>query len=66
MRHRTAKSHDIEIQHDDVANIKLPEFDSGKIKENVKLREVIDGYKVCEVVLDFLEDGTLAGIEIIA
>ena len=66
MKHTTTKSHDIEIEKEDVAYIKLPEFESGKIKESIKVSEIIKEYRGCDVVFDFLEDGTLAGIEIIA
>ena len=66
MKHTTTKSHDIEIGEEDVAYIKLPAFERGKIKSSIKVSEIVKEYKGCDVILDFLQDGTLAGIEIIA
>ena len=66
MKRETTASHDIQIEKDDVAYIRLPEFERGmKVSKTVSLREIIKDYKGCDVMLDFSEDETLMGIEIL-
>ena len=36
-----------------------------KVAKTVSLREIIKDYKGCEVMLDFAEDETLMGIEVL-
>jgi uncharacterized protein YuzE len=66
MKHKTTSSHDIQIDNEDVAYIKLPYASDRKVSRTVDLREIVADYKGCTVMLDFSEDGTLMGIEIIA
>ena len=66
MKRETTASHDIQIDKDDVAYVRLPDFELGmKVSKTLSLREIIEDYKGCEVMLDFSEDGKLLGIEIL-
>jgi hypothetical protein len=67
MKHDLNASHDIQLEDEDVAYIRLPRSsENPKIVKNINLSDIIAGYKGCDVVLDFTEDGTLVGIEILA
>jgi hypothetical protein len=66
MKRETTASHDIQIEKDDVAYIRLPGFEQGmKVSKTVSLRELVKDYKGCDVMFDFSEDGALLGIEIL-
>ncbi len=67
MKYKTTKSHDIEMNKDDVAYVHLPNFnEKGKIKKQIHLHELIQNYKGADVIFDISEDGTVIGIEILA
>ena len=66
MKHETTTSHSIKLEKEDVAYIKLPEFESEKISKTINLKEIFKEYKGCDVMLDVSEEGILLGIEILA
>lgn len=66
MKRETTASHDIQIEKDDVAYVRLPDFEQAmKVSKTVSLREIVKDYKGCDIMLDFSEDGILIGIEIL-
>jgi hypothetical protein len=66
MKPKKNASHDIEVEKDDVAYIRLEKFEDRKVSKTVNLRDLIKDYKGADVMLDFSEDEVLIGIEIIA
>jgi len=67
VKQQTRKSHDIEIELGDVAYIRLPGFEKGaKVSKTVSLRDLVKDLKGPDLELDFSEDGTLMGVEILA
>jgi hypothetical protein len=66
MKHEKNVSHDILVEKDDVAYIRLEKFENRKVSKTVKLRDIIQDYKGADVMLDFTDDEVLIGIEIIA
>lgn len=65
MKHTKSESHEIELQKNDVAYIKLEKFTERKVSKSVRLTEVIPAYTGADIVLDFSEENVLIGIEIL-
>jgi len=67
MKKETHSSHDIQMEEGDVAYVRMPQAEQDKkVAKSIMLRELIEGYKGYDIVLDFSEDDELLGIEILA
>jgi hypothetical protein len=67
MKKETHTSQEIQTEDGDVAYVKMPQAaQDKKVAKSIMLRELIKEYKGFDIVLDFLEDDELLGIEVLA
>ena len=67
VKHESHSSHEISMDLEDVAYIRLPAFKEGAtISKTISLRDLVENYSGgTDVELDFSAEGVLMGIEIL-